>query len=157
MFKGLKIDKLLDKVHVSLENNQTEEALEMLEKAENIDDKDPYIAMFKGVALFQLKRFDEAEECLDFPSKKLKVDAIPEIFLGRIELEKNNPEKAIEYFNKAIAKDKLHPDAHYYAGIANIKNEDLDKATYHFEILLAEKREFVWARVLTLLEKMNMS
>jgi len=113
--------------------------------------------MFKGVAYFQLKEFDKAAECLDIPSKKLKVDAIPEIFLGRIELEKNNPEKAIEYFNNAIAKDKLHPDAHYYAGIANIKNEDLDKATYHFETLLAEKREFVWARILTLLEKMNMS
>jgi len=157
MFNGLRIDRFLDKVHVLLEAKKSEEALEILEKAEKIDENDPYIAMFKGIAYFQLKEFDKAEEYLLKPSKELKVDAIPEIFLGRIELERDNPEKAVTFFDSAIKKDKLHPDAHYYAGLSYIKMNKLDKATNHFETLIAEKREFVWARILTLLEKMNLS
>lgn len=152
MFSGYRIDFIINRAQGYLKKHEYTHALEELKKGLEINDKDPYLNLFLGITFFYLKDFDKAISHLKEPKEILKADALPELYMGRVYIEKKEYNQAIEILKKGEKKDKLHPDIHYYLGIAYIGLNDMEKATDQFEMVLAERREFVWARILSLLE-----
>jgi tetratricopeptide (TPR) repeat protein len=68
----------------------------------------------RGVALYYLNRIDESREALEACVKRFPRNAEAYCFLGQIEAYRKLPsEKAIDYFNRAIAIDSTYTEAWY--------------------------------------------
>ncbi|MDD5091505.1 MAG: tetratricopeptide repeat protein [Candidatus Wallbacteria bacterium] len=157
MFSLYKIDRLLDKVQESIREEEYSQALALLKEGEKISPEDPYLRMFLGMVLFHLNDHAAAKTYLEQADSVLKVDAIPGIYLGRILLAEGKPAEALVWFKSSLKKDRLHPDGHYYSGMAYLGMGKIDEATKEFEMVTAERKEFVLARILALLEQKRLN
>ena len=67
----------------------------------------------KGIALFYLGQIEESKKTLAECLSRFPSSAEATCFLGQIEASESNPEKSLEYLEKAIQKDSSYVEAWY--------------------------------------------
>ena len=107
-------------------NNQPDKAVSVLEAAIQEDPANFKVYLYLGIAYEQLKKFDKAIEA--FTSGIEKTDKYEDLFLvniGNNYVRENMPDKAIEYYSKALAVKSTNT-----AALRNRAGEYLRKGNY---------------------------
>jgi len=81
---------------------QSEKALQMYDRAIELDHNQSEAYFSKGVLLVNLKRLDEAERAFESGIERSKDSPIGYYYLGRIEIEAKQFDRAIQHLNQAI-------------------------------------------------------
>jgi len=116
------------KGYVALKGENYDLAVDEFKAALALDPSMALRARFPmAVALFESRRFSEARR--EFESVRSEVGDHPNIsyYLGRLDLEEGNFERAVSNLNRAAAKPPF-PDTTYYLGFAYFKKGDLAAA-----------------------------
>ncbi len=106
-----------------------------------------YIDLNIGKAYHGLKKYDEAKDYYLSSFKKFNVNPVPLIGIGLILMKKKRYIFAYKYLKKALNLDPIHPQANYYMGLCLIALDKKERSQKYFEKVLAEKKEFLFARM----------
>jgi protein O-GlcNAc transferase len=118
----------LGKGYEALKQDRYDAAVEEFRAALQQDPKLTLRARFPlAVALFELKRFDEAGKELQTVQRETGEHPNVLYYLGRIDLEQRNFADAVANLRKAAAQPPF-PDTHYFLGYAYFKQGDLPSA-----------------------------
>ena len=122
------VDTHLGMGYEALRQDRYDEAVKEFHAALEIDPKLTLRASFPlAVALFELKKPEESRR--EFEAVEAEVGSHPNVsyYLGRLDLEDQKFEAAIEKLNQAMEKPPF-PDTGYYLGYAYFKHGDLAEA-----------------------------
>ena len=122
---------------ITIEENNSTEALALIDKALRFEPGHPYFLNNKGYILLEMGKFDEAEILIN---KSITIDPGNAWALrnkGIVHINKGNVIRAIELLNHAIEIDNQVDDAYYYLAHAYFINEQMDLAC----ISLSKARE----------------
>jgi tetratricopeptide (TPR) repeat protein len=126
---------------IALQQNRPAEALTALTAAEQENPRDAAIRNFRGIALAQLGRGDDAageyREAIRLNPQM--VDAYRN--LGHLEWTERHMDSARAALNKALDLSPGDPYAHYYLGRVELDLKDYPEATNHLD-----KSKSVWPR-----------
>lgn len=115
-----------------LGKGETEEAIKYLEESLKLN-PDYYLSLLNlGGAYIKIKRLDDAEKIL---LKASKINPTSEIYnnLGVVYSNKNEMERALKKFEKAIELNPHSADAYFNIGITYIKKGKNEKAVLFFK------------------------
>ena len=122
---------------IAIEENDSTEALALIDKAMMLEPGHPYFINNKGYILLEMDKFDEAEILIN---ESITIDpgnAWAYRNKGIVHLNQGNVLRAIELLNHAIEIDKQVEDAYYYLAKAYFINGQMDLAC----ISLSKARE----------------
>ena len=158
MFKKIlnyfKIRKLFNEaIFLKDEKEEYDKALKLFEDILKYSKDDEYTII--SIAEIYIKK-NEHNKAIEYINKVIGeynnnpvVHIIKGIALYNLELL----EDAEINLLKGLEFDKIHPVANYYLGLLNIKQKKYEKASEYFEIVIAEKPNFILSRVLVSVEK----
>lgn len=142
-------DKKLGQGH--LDAGRYEEAVSHLKAALAKAPEDQTLLMNISQALFELKNFEDAVPYLKTAAAKASsINPVPAIMLGYALYRLDRLEESSEALKTALKIDSKHPAAHYYMGLLNLKQGNIDSATDSFEEVISEKPTFIQARLLAI-------
>jgi superkiller protein 3 len=130
---------------VVLASGDADRSLQYFDRAVDIDPENAQAWANKGSALYEMGRFTEAVECLD-AALAIRKDKITINSKGWALLNNDEPEKAIEAFEEAIAIDQNYAEAWNNLGLAYSRQENFAEAFDSFERALATAPDFTDAR-----------
>jgi tetratricopeptide (TPR) repeat protein len=136
-----------------VEQGLYEEALDDFSLAREIGDLPPDLLaeldLYRGVALYHLERFDEAEAALDEADGSSTVDpAQLALYEGLVALRRNDNERAAPSLESAARMDpgQTEPIASYYAGLAWLGATERSKARDAFQRVIDRDPDGPWGR-----------
>lgn len=118
------VEEYLQQGQVLMGSEKYEEAIERLNKALELDERNVDAYISKGIALAYLDRLDEAEESLQRAITVKKDCADAYYHLGNIALMRGAYSSGIEYLNLAIANGYEGADAYYLIGLMYEQSDD---------------------------------
>lgn len=118
------VEEYLQQGQVLLGAEKYEEAVERLDKALELDERNVDAYISKGIALAYLGRLDEAEESLKRAITVKKDCADAYYHLGNIALMRGTYGSGIENLNLAIANGYEGADAYYLIGLMHEQSDD---------------------------------
>ena len=80
-----------------------------------------------GIEFFNKNKLNEAIECFKFLENEKSTQIIAFLYLGIIEIKKNNNENAKKYFFKILEIDKNHEFANLNLGLISFQEKDMKK------------------------------
>ena len=119
-----------------LVNNNASMALELLEKAKELDNMDDMVHYYnvRGDVMLELGK---GEEALQNYEQSVGIDpTVPNLQIFGRALSEMNDSRAVAVWQQALEKDPANVMAHIFSGIEAAKSDDRDKA-----LLMAEKAE----------------
>ncbi|WP_418790425.1 tetratricopeptide repeat protein [Phosphitispora sp. TUW77] len=131
------VEGYLAKGNYYIRNDHPEEALNWIEKAAGIEPDNKAVQFNRGLALMQLKKYDEAIKNMEPLTDDKVFDFDAEYFIGAVYYLKGDYPKAIEKFGLALLYNPASADAHVFLAKAYYKNGEKDKADEHLAKALA--------------------
>ena len=158
MFKKIsnyfKIRKMFNKaIYLKDEKEMYDEALEIFKEILKFDESDEYTLISISEIYIKQKRYNKALECIEKTIGEYNNNPVVYIIKGIALYYLELIEEAEDVLLKGLEFDKIHPVANYYLGLLNIKKKSYEKASEYFEILIAEKPNFILSRLLVSVEK----
>lgn len=120
-----------------LKRTQPEEAMKWIEKAQKIDKNSKLVKFNLGLALMQMKKYDEAVKNMEPLAKDTVFNYDAEFYMGAAYYMKGDYPKAIDRFKMAIIYNGAAADAHVFIAKAYYKNGDQKAAQEHLKKALA--------------------
>ena len=109
-----------------------------------------------GIEFFNKNKLNEAIECFKFLENEKSTQIIAFLYLGIIEIKKNNNEKAKKFFFKILEIDKNHEFANLNLGLVFFQDKDVKKTIDYLNKTLNINQENLLAKYhLGLIEMMN--
>ncbi|HEX8500001.1 MAG TPA: tetratricopeptide repeat protein [Pyrinomonadaceae bacterium] len=119
-----------------LHNQEGERALELISRYVRLRPRDARGHYVLGAALYSLKRYEAARLALQ-RSEELTPYADAEYYLGLAAREEGYPERAAEWFRRAVKSDPAHSAAHAELGVLSLAQRDYDAARKSLERAVA--------------------
>lgn len=126
------VEEYLQQGQVLLGGGKYAEAIDHLEKALELDERNVDAYISKAIALAYLDRLDEAEECLQRAIIVKKDCADAYFHLGNIFFMKEQYKDSIKYLNLAVANGYEAADAYYLLGLVYEVCEEFLQALRHY-------------------------
>ena len=109
-----------------------------------------------GIEFFNKNKLNEAIECFKILQNEKSTQTIAFLYLGIIEIRKNNNDNAKKYFFKILEMDKNHEFANLNLGLIFFQEKDIKKTIDYFNKTLNINQENLLAKYhLGLIEMMN--
>ena len=109
-----------------------------------------------GIEFFNKNKLNEAIECFKFLENEKSTQIIAFLYLGIIEIKKNNNENAKKFFFKILEIDKNHEFANLNLGLVFFQEKDVKKTIDYLNKTLNINQENLLAKYhLGLIEMMN--
>ena len=109
-----------------------------------------------GIEFFNKNQLNEAIKCFKFLQNEKSTQTIAFLYLGIIEIKKNNNENAKKYFFKILEIDKNHEFANLNLGLLSFQEKDIKKTINYLNRTLNINQENLLAKYhLGLIEMMN--
>ncbi len=109
-----------------------------------------------GIEFFNKNQLNEAIDCFKFLQNEKSTQIIAFLYLGVIEIKKNNNENAKKYFFKILEMDKNHEFANLNLGLLSFQERDTKNTIAYLNKTLNINRENLLAKYhLGLIEMMN--
>lgn len=137
---------LIGQCHMQLQN--WSEAAEALAEAKRLDPDTPSVDVHLAASYFHAGDLDAAERALDDARVRSPGSAEVDLYDGLIRLERaETPSAAAEMLERARGRDPVgvEPVASYYAGIAWLRAEELERAREALERVQREAPGTPWA------------
>ena len=125
-------------------SDDKENALKVFDKIISLEEKNFDAYLNKANTLFELKRYNDALECINKIENLIINEEIENkeqiinkfnFIKGNIEHQKGDLNKAIELYNIILEKDKINEQAMLNKGICLLEQNNLDEAIKQFSIL----------------------
>ncbi len=99
-----------------------------------------------GIEFFNKNQLNKAIECFKFLQNEKSTQTIAFLYLGIIEIKKNNNENAKKYFFKILEIDKNHEFANLNLGLLSFQVKDIKRAIDYFNKTLNINRKNLLAK-----------
>ena len=99
-----------------------------------------------AIKLFNTNKLDEAIECFKYLEKNQSTNKIAILYLGIIEIRKNNTKSAKEYFYKILDLDKNHEMANLNLGLVFFQEKNFEKTYFYLNNVLKINNENTLAK-----------
>jgi tetratricopeptide (TPR) repeat protein len=131
-----KRDKALEDFYTAYEREDYDRAIWLIDKYIEENPKDFGGYLHKGNVLKDLERVDEAIDYLKIAIEKKELVFESQKILADCYLELDQPDLAVDHYNKAIKSEKDRLSARFNRGIAYMHLESYDKAIKDFKYVL---------------------
>ncbi|CAD8074248.1 unnamed protein product [Paramecium primaurelia] len=101
----------------NINEEQLQEAAFCFNKATKIDSYNYDAYKQRGICLFKLKKYDQSLDCFNSIKKYEIDDEELDIYIGRVLIENEQNDKAINFFDKILNKNIYAYDSYYYKGV----------------------------------------
>ncbi|HUP49218.1 MAG TPA: tetratricopeptide repeat protein [Thermoanaerobaculia bacterium] len=109
-------------------SGQLQPAIEMLEQVHAAEPENSGISLLLVNLLAEAGNLDRARKVIDNLPDQSLTDATAVVNVGILFLNKNAPEEAVRYLNRAIAIDPEKSEPYYYRAIARLQMKDMAQA-----------------------------
>ncbi len=99
-----------------------------------------------GIEFFNKNQLNKAIECFKSLQNEKSTQIIAFLYLGIIEIKKNNNENAKKYFFKILEMDKNHEFANLNLGLLSFQERDTKKTIYYLNKTLNKNQENLLAK-----------
>ena len=99
----------------------------------------PVSKLDEGMALYGQGRYEEAAQMLEAYAKEMPDDTSLILYMGIINMEREDYTEALEYFSRAENDPLMKEQARWYKGLTYIKTEQLPKAKEIFSKIAQTK------------------